>query len=77
MVEDGGGDGDDGDDGSPGGDLALIESTTGYGVRFRLEATADYPTFNLRIALQAGDAPKATLMLQGRRRAWTPPRPTA
>ena len=69
-TDDGGGDsgegGGDGEgDGLPEGDVGLLESTTGYGVRFRLEATADYPTFNLRIALQDGDAPKATLMMQG------------
>lgn len=48
-----------------GGGQTTAPSATGYGVRFRLENAGTYPTANIRVALQAGDGPKCSLMLSG------------
>lgn len=43
----------------------MLTATTGFGIRFRLTPVGDYPTANIRIPLQPGDADKVTLMMQG------------
>lgn len=49
----------------PADDMAEIKYRSGYGIKFSLTAEGDYPGATIRIPLQAGDAEKVSLMMQG------------